>query len=321
MIEIENVTKRFGDRIAVDNLSLTVKDGEILGFLGPNGAGKTTTMNMLTGYISASEGNIRIDGIDILENPEGAKKKIGYLPELPPLYLDMTVEDYLYFVSKIKKVDKEKRTKNIESVMRVVKIYDVRHRLIKNLSKGYRQRVGLAQAIIGGPEVLVLDEPTVGLDPKQIIEIRSLIRELGKKHTIILSSHILSEVSAICDRVIIINRGKIVATGTPTELAKKFSYSNKFVLRVKGNKAQILKTLEQVPNVQTVREQGVLEEGTVDVSVEAKKDADIRENLFRALSNAGLPIFMMKTDDLSLEEVFLQVTNAEKEVPINVSGI
>lgn len=321
MIQIENVTKRFGNRVAVDDLTFTVKDGEILGFLGPNGAGKSTTMNMLTGYLSASEGSIKIDGIDILEQPEAAKKKIGYLPELPPLYLDMTVEEYLIFVSQIKKVDAAKSKKNIDRVMNVVKIFDVRGRLIKNLSKGYKQRVGLAQAIIGEPEVLILDEPTVGLDPKQIIEIRNLIKELGKKHTIILSSHILPEVSAICDRVVIINKGKIVATGTPDELSRKLSFSNKFLLRIKGSKSQVVKVLQAVPNVSRVFENGSFEEGTIDVQVEAKKDNDIREGIFRALCNEGLPMLMMKSEDLSLEEVFLQVTNAEKEVKPNVSGI
>lgn len=314
MIEIENLTKRYGQRVAVDSINLTVNEGEILGFLGPNGAGKSTTMNMLTGYISATEGNVKIDGIDILENPENAKKKIGYLPELPPLYMDMTVEEYLLFVSKIKKVRKSEQVKNMEKVMRAIKIFDVRHRVIKNLSKGYKQRVGLAQAIIGDPEVLILDEPTVGLDPKQIIDIRNLIKDLGKKHTIILSSHILSEVSAVCDRIVIINKGKIVASGTPKELSNTLSFSNKFLLRVKGSRTQVVSTLEQIPGVDMVEHLGVREQNTVDVSVQAKNDSDIRESMFLALSKANLPILMMRSDDLSLEDIFLQVTDAEKGV-------
>lgn len=314
MIEIENLTKRYGQRVAVDSINLTVNEGEILGFLGPNGAGKSTTMNMLTGYISATEGNVKIDGIDILENPENAKKKIGYLPELPPLYMDMTVEEYLLFVSKIKKVRKSEQVKNMERVMRAIKIFDVRHRVIKNLSKGYKQRVGLAQAIIGDPEVLILDEPTVGLDPKQIIDIRNLIKDLGKKHTIILSSHILSEVSAVCDRIVIINKGKIVASGTPKELSNTLSFSNKFLLRVKGSRTQVVSTLEQIPGVDMVEHLGVREQNTVDVSVQAKNDSDIRESMFLALSKANLPILMMRSDDLSLEDIFLQVTDAEKGV-------
>ena len=314
MIEIENLTKRYGQRVAVDSINLTVNEGEILGFLGPNGAGKSTTMNILTGYISATEGNVRIDGIDILENPEKAKKKIGYLPELPPLYMDMTVEEYLIFVSKIKKVQKSEQVKNMEKVMRAIKIFDVRHRVIKNLSKGYKQRVGLAQAIIGDPQVLILDEPTVGLDPKQIIDIRNLIKDLGKKHTIILSSHILSEVSALCDRIVIINKGKIVACGTPKELSSTLSFADKFILRVKGSRTQVVSTLEQIPTIEKVEHLGVREQNTVDVSVQAKKDNDIREAMFHALSKANLPILVMRSDDLSLEEIFLQVTDAEKGV-------
>ena len=243
---MENVTKRYGDQVAIDGLNLTVKKGEILGFLGPNGAGKSTAMNILTGYISATDGNVRIDGIDILENPEAAKKKIGYLPEIPPLYLDMTVEEYLKFVHRIKKVKSDAIQASMTRIMSLVKILDVKGRLIKNLSKGYKQRVGLAQALVGDPEVLVLDEPTVGLDPKQIIEIRNLIQKIGKTCTIILSSHILSEVSAICHRVIIINKGKIVASGTPEELAKKANNSNKVLLRVKGAKQDVCKKIRGI---------------------------------------------------------------------------
>jgi ABC-2 type transport system ATP-binding protein len=312
VIEIKNLTKRFGAHIALDSINFTVKKGEIIGFLGPNGAGKSTTMNILTGYISASEGSITVDGMDVLEQPEEVKKKIGYLPELPPLYMDMTVIEYLTFVSKIKGVNNDKIQPSLQKIMNLVKIEHVQKRLIKNLSKGYKQRVGLAQAIIGDPEILILDEPTVGLDPKEIIEIRNLIKGIGKEHTIILSSHILSEVSAVCDRVLIINKGKIVATGTPEELSKKLSSSNKLVLRVKGAKQGILKNIKEMPEVQYVKEQGVHEANTVDIIVEGKDEQDIREKLFIKLSSHNYPILMMKGLDLTLEEIFLQVTNTDK---------
>lgn len=312
MIQVENVTKRYGENVALNNISLTVNEGEVLGFLGPNGAGKSTTMNIITGYISTTEGTVKIDGIDILENPEQAKRKIGYLPEIPPIYVDMTVNEYLTFVSNLKGVSKDKRESSLERIMQVVKITDVKDRLIKNLSKGYKQRVGLAQAIVGDPEVLILDEPTVGLDPKQIIEIRNLIKDLGKKHTIILSSHILSEVSAVCDRVVIINKGSIVASGKPEELSQKLNYSNKISLRVKGASADVIKVIQAIESVQHVSEDKVREEGTIDVIVEAKKDADIREDLVKSLSDASLPILSMKSVDMNLEEVFLQVTNQKE---------
>ena len=312
MIEIENVTKRYGAQLALDGVSFRVEKGEILGFLGPNGAGKSTAMNILTGYISATEGNVRIDGIDMLKEPEAAKKKIGYLPEIPPLYLDMTVEEYLKFVHRIKKVKADAIEPSMARIMSLVKISDVRKRLIKNLSKGYKQRVGLAQAIVGDPEVLVLDEPTVGLDPKQIIEIRNLIQQIGKTHTIILSSHILSEVSAICHRVLIINKGRIVASGTPEELSKRVNNSNKILLRVKGAKQDINKKIRELENVELVKEQGVHEPGTVDLLVEAKDDKDIREALFLSLSHAGFSILMMKGKDIDLEEIFLEVTTSNK---------
>ncbi|MBU3199346.1 ABC transporter ATP-binding protein [Clostridium estertheticum] len=312
MIEMENVTKRYGNQVALDGLNLTVKRGEILGFLGPNGAGKSTAMNILTGYISATNGNVRIDGIDILENPEAVKKKIGYLPEIPPLYLDMTVEEYLKFVFRIKKVKSDSIEQSMIKIMSLVKILDVRGRLIKNLSKGYKQRIGLAQALVGDPEVLVLDEPTVGLDPKQIIEIRNLIQKIGKTCTIILSSHILSEVSAICHRVIIINKGKIVASGTPEELAKGVNNSNKVLLRVKGVKEDVYKHIKAMEDVKSVEEQGVIEIGTLDLLVEAKNNLDIRETLFVTLSQAGFIILMMKSQEINLEEIFLDVTTNKK---------
>jgi ABC-2 type transport system ATP-binding protein len=308
LIEIEKLVKLYGQKVVLNGLNLTINKGEILGFLGPNGAGKSTTMNIITGYIGATEGTVKIDGLDILQQPKKAKKKIGYLPELPPLYADMTVEEYLKFVCKIKRIENKKISQIINTTCHIVKITDYRNRLIKNLSKGYKQRVGLAQAIIGDPEVLILDEPTVGLDPKEIIEIRNLIKEIGKNHTVILSSHILSEVNAVCDRVVIINKGEIVAMGTPEELSKKVSYSSKILIRVKGDGKEIARKLKDSNNVHRIEIKGTAEKNTVDLLVEAKQHKDIREELFWKLSKSEIPVLLMKPVDVSLEEVFLQVT-------------
>ncbi|MDP4089788.1 MAG: ABC transporter ATP-binding protein [Bacillota bacterium] len=321
MIQLENVTKRFGGHLALDNLSLTIDKGEILGFLGPNGAGKSTTMNIITGYLSATQGSVKIDGVDILEQPEAVKKRIGYLPEIPPLYMDMTVYEYLKFVSKLKKVKNDTIDPSLQKIMNLVKITHVQGRLIRNLSKGYKQRVGLAQALVGDPEVLILDEPTVGLDPKEIIEIRSLIKDIGKKRTVILSSHILTEVSAVCDRVVIINKGRIVASGTPEELSKRLSYGNKQVLRVKAPQRDAVAALKEIPEVKSVTVDGSYEADTIDLIVEAKEDIDIREKVFSKLVENSYPLLMMKGMDLSLEEIFLQVTTAEKGENINADNI
>ncbi len=325
MIQVENVSKRYGQRLAVDCINFTVNRGEILGFLGPNGAGKTTTMNIISGYISATEGSVRVDGLDILEAPLEVKRKIGYLPELPPLYPEMTVQEYLHFVSEVKKVAVTSRQGHLDQIVELVQLGDVRSRIIKNLSKGYKQRVGLAQALIGSPEVLILDEPTVGLDPKQIIEIRNVIKELGKEHTIILSSHILPEVSMICDRVIIINQGQIVASDTPDNLACNLAVSHKLALRMEGSGEAVANLLRALPGVKDLEVQGVREPGTVDVLVEAEKDVDLRRPIFEAASEANHPLLMMRSLDLTLEEIFLQVTQAEttpvtetvEEVPAN----
>lgn len=314
MIQVENLTKKYGDHLAVDNISFAVEKGEILGFLGPNGAGKSTVMNIITGYISATDGSVKVDGYDILDEPEKVKSRIGYLPELPPLYGDMTVIEYLNFVSDIKGVGKEERQEDIKQVMDLVGIDNVKGRLINNLSKGYRQRVGLAQAILGNPEVLILDEPTVGLDPKQIIEIRNLIKDLGKEHTVILSSHILPEVSAVCDRVIIIDKGKIVASDTPENLSRRIGDSSKLFLRVAGPEKQVVKLLDNISGVKQAINQGSREPDTVDVIVEADKDIDIRKPVFNRLSEAGYPLLMMKPIDLTLEDIFLHVTTEEGEV-------
>ncbi len=313
MIQVENLTKRYGQHVAVDNISFTVKPGEILGFLGPNGAGKTTTMNILTGYISATEGRALVNGVDILEEPEEVKKMIGYLPEFPPLYGEMTVMEYLDFVSDIKQVSGQQKKQSMEKIMDLVKIGDVRGRLIKNLSKGYKQRVGLAQAMIGNPQVLILDEPTVGLDPKQIIEIRNLISSLGKEHTIILSSHILPEVSTVCERVIIINKGRIVASDTLENLSKGLGEETKLIIRVAGPEKHVIKVISEVHGVKFVESQGSKEKDTVDIVVESSPDIDIRKPLFYALSRASYPILMMRTMGLTLEDIFLQVITEEKE--------
>lgn len=250
MIEVKDLVKKYGDHVAVDHLSFTIEKGKIYGFLGPNGAGKSTTMNMITGYIASTQGEILIDGHNILEEPEAAKKCIGYLPELPPVYQDMTVREYLKFVAELKSIPKAEREKNIKEVMSTTKLEEVQERLIKNLSKGFKQRVGIAQALLGYPEIIILDEPTVGLDPKQIIEIRDLIKSLGEKHTVILSSHILSEVSAVCDHVLIIDRGKLVASDTPENLSKVMEGANSLELTVKGKEEEIREAMNLVENIQ-----------------------------------------------------------------------
>ena len=279
MIEVNNLVKRYGDHTAVDHLSFTVEKGKIYGFLGPNGAGKSTTMNMITGYIASTEGTVRIDGHDILEEPEEAKKCIGYLPEQPPLYFDMTVLEYMKFVADLKKIPKNKKANMIEEVMDMVKISDMRNRLIKNLSKGYRQRVGLAEAIMGYPEVIILDEPTVGLDPKQIIEIRTLIKNLKKKHTVILSSHILSEVSAVCDYVLIISHGKLVASDTPENLGKLAEGSNTLEMLIKGEKTQIQNALESVEGINSVKLEKDEKQNLWSATVSTEEQNDVREKV------------------------------------------
>lgn len=313
MIEVKNLTKIYGQHHAVDDISFTVEDGEVLGFLGPNGAGKTTTMNILTGYLSATSGQAMIDGVDILDDPEGVKKKIGYLPEFPPIYMDMTVGEYLDTVTKLKKVKEIKRKEMIQSVMEVTRIADMKDRLIANLSKGYKQRVGLAQALVGDPKILILDEPTVGLDPKQIIEIRNLIKGLGKKHTIILSSHVLSEVSAVCERVLIMNKGKIVASDTPENLSKQLQGANRLQIRVAAPEKQAVRLLKDIKGIQNVQFQGEREEGTSDFVVETAADLDVRKTVFNGMARSGYPLLMMRPLDMSLEEIFLKLTHLDKE--------
>ena len=308
MIEVSNLYKRYGSHVAVKNASFSIQKGEIIGFLGPNGAGKSTIMNILTGYLSPTQGKVLIDGFDIIDNPEQAKRRIGYLPEIPPLYVDMTVYEYLDFMYGLKKVKLPKKP-HIDEICRLVKIEHVKDRLIKNLSKGYRQRVGIAQALVGNPDVLILDEPTVGLDPKQIIEIRNLIGRLGKTHTVILSSHILSEIQAVCERVIIINYGEIIADDTPDKLSESLSDDKSLVVRVAGPESSVKSVLESIPGVLEVSSLGQKETGTRDFLIAPKDDADVRRAVFERLSDRNWPIYMLTSNALSLEQIFLRLTD------------
>lgn len=318
MIEVKNLVKDYGGHVAVDHLNFTVEDGFIYGFLGPNGAGKSTTMNMMTGYLGATEGEIIIEGHNILEEPKRAKQCIGYLPEIPPLYVDMTVTEYLEFAAKLKNIPKKERAAEILRAVEVTKLEEVSHRLIRNLSKGYKQRVGLAQAILGMPPVIILDEPTVGLDPKQIIEIRDLIKELGKQHTVILSSHILSEVQAVCDKIMIISHGRLVASDTPENL-EKMAGTHGMELTVKADETAAMEILEKTDAFEwmtdvVMRQDG--ETGETEVSFQFEDDGnyekDIRETVFFAFAQAQAPILAMREKKMSLEDVFLELTGDKK---------
>ncbi len=311
MIEVKNLTKRYGGKLAVNDISFTAETGQVTGFLGPNGAGKSTTMNILTGYISSTEGSACINGVDILENPIKAKQFIGYLPEHPPLYLDMTVNEYLKFVYKLKKC-KLPMHSHLAEIRELVKLEDVKDRLIRNLSKGYQQRVGFAQALVGNPEVLILDEPTVGLDPKQIIEIRTLIKRLGKNHTVILSSHILPEIQAVCDKIVVINKGRIVANNTAENLARNLSADHKLAVRVEGSSTEVKKILEGIHNVERVFVVREAEKGVWEYHIDGKEGADIRRDVFKALAARNYPILLMKSNELSLEEIFLKLTTGDE---------
>ena len=308
MIEVKNLVKKYDGHLAVDHLSFTVKKGQILGFLGPNGAGKSTTMNMLTGYISSTEGSIVINGHDIYDEPEQAKKCIGYLPELPPVYPDMTVKEYLDFVMDIKKVPRKKRAAMMADVMERTRIADVSGRLIKHLSKGYRQRVGLAQAIVGYPEVIILDEPTVGLDPMQIIEIRDLVKELAEKHTVIISSHILSEISAVCDTVMIINKGKMVVTDTVKNLPKHLKGATNLELEVKATEKEVRTALSSIDEIFDAQYTKGSEDGFTQINIDVTGKRELREEIFFALAKAKHPIYQMSMNTLSLEDIFLEMT-------------
>lgn len=307
MIEVKNLVKKYGSHLAVDHLNFTVDTGQIYGFLGPNGAGKSTTMNIMTGYLGATEGEVLINGHNILEEPEAAKKCIGYLPEMPPLYTDMKVNEYLRFVAELKKIPKSERQEQIEKVMLMVKIMDVQDRLIKNLSKGYKQRVGLAQAILGFPEIIILDEPTVGLDPKQIIEIRELIRELAKKHTVILSSHILAEIREVCDYILIISKGKLVASDTPDRLEEKMSGTETVEILAKASAAEVRAILLNVEHISNIHTQERADK-TCSARIQTEGGCDIREALFFAFAKNECPLLELQTSRISLEEVFLELT-------------
>ncbi|MDY5869716.1 MAG: ABC transporter ATP-binding protein [Lachnospiraceae bacterium] len=312
MIEVENLVKRYGDHLAVDHLSFHVEPGKIYGFLGPNGAGKSTTMNIMTGYIAATEGTVKINGHDIIKDAEEAKKCIGYLPEIPPLYQDMTVREYLHFVAELKKIPKSERETQLREIMDLTMITDMEGRLIKNLSKGYKQRVGLAQAVLGYPEVIILDEPTVGLDPKQIIEIRDLIKKLGEKHTVILSSHILSEVQAVCDEIMIISKGHFVACDTPEGLTGLMNGNVQIELTILGSKEQVEEVLSGMEHLQAFSLKEGNEADCVKAVIESEAEVDIRTNLFYTLAKAKLPIMSMTRLEKSLEDVFLELTDSNK---------
>ena len=313
MIEIQHLTKRYGNKLAVKDASFTIRKGEILGFLGRNGAGKSTTMNIITGYISASSGSVKLDGYDILDNPREVKRRIGYLPEQPPLYMDMTVNEYLRFVCAVKDVKKSMVSSHLGDITELIGLGEVRGRLIRNLSKGYRQRVGMAQALVGNPEVVILDEPTVGLDPMQITEVRRLIRELGKDHTIVLSSHILPEVADVCDRLVIIHQGKIVAEDTLEHLTHSEADARKTRLRIEGPEEEICEALTAIEGIRRVDRLGSREENTFDFMLETDGETDVRRTVFSRMAEKGWPILIQRPMDLELEDVFLQLTGDSGE--------
>ncbi len=310
MITVSHLTKRYGAHTAVSDVSFTIEKGKVYGFLGPNGAGKSTTMNIITGCLAATEGEVTIDGHDIFEEPLEAKKRIGYLPEIPPLYADMTPTEYLRFIARARGFSGAEARKQMNAAMERARITEVKDRLIRNLSKGYRQRVGIAQALIGNPEVIILDEPTVGLDPRQIIEIRELIRELGKNHTVILSSHILSEVSAICDEILILSGGRLVADDTPENLTALFAEQNGICLTVKGASADVLSALNGLEGVEIADSRE--EDGRARLTLRAQDADDVCERVFHALAQADLPILEMARERATLEDVFLELIGSDK---------
>lgn len=311
MIEVKNLVKKYGNHTAVDHLNFTIEEGHVYGFLGPNGAGKSTTMNIMTGYLGATEGELLINGHDILKEPEEAKKQIGYLPELPPLYMEMTVHEYLEFVAELKGIAKNKREESINEVEKMVKIWEVENRLIRNLSKGYRQRVGLAQAVLGFPKIIILDEPSVGLDPKQIIEIRELIRQLAKKHTVILSSHILAEVREVCDYILIISKGKLVASDTPENLERNLGDSDLIEIETKASPDEVRRILETVDGIRSISTKH-LENGIAWAQIQEKKNTDVREKVFQAFAQNHQPLLKLNPLQVSLEDVFMELTQSDR---------
>lgn len=307
MVEVKNLSKKYGEKLVLDDISFSVKEGEILGFLGPNGAGKSTTMNILTGYISSSSGTVKINDHNVLDEPLKAKSNVGYLPEIPPIYPEMTVKSYLEFLFDLKKIKLDK-AKHIKEICECVKISEVYNRLIKNLSKGYKQRIGLAGALLGNPNVLILDEPTVGLDPKQIIEIRDLIKNLGKKHTIILSSHILSEIQAVCDRVLIINKGKIVANDTASNLANNIMGKNILILQIEGDKEKVSEAFSSIDEIKKINSIKLIDDNIFEYTLSCENNLDTKRKIFKTFAKLDFPILLMKNSDINLEDVFLKIT-------------
>ena len=314
MIEVKNVTKRYGSFTAVDNISFTVKDGEVIGFLGPNGAGKSTTMNMITGFIEPSEGSVIINGNDISKKAKKAKRQIGYIPENVPLYSELTVKEFVKYMAELKRMPRKQRKEDVEKVLKETGLEEVQNKLIRNLSRGYKQRVSLAGALVGNPEVLILDEPTVGLDPKQIIEIRNLIKELGKNHTVILSTHILPEVSQICERVIIINKGKIVAIDTPEHLEERTKEENVLLLTVEDKEEHMGNIKEKLPKLKEIKMIKDNEDGTKQYMVTSNADVDLRKDLFDILPKQNITIFELKKAEATLEDAFIRLINAREEI-------
>ena len=313
MIEVKNVTKKYGSFTAVDNISFDVKDGEVVGFLGPNGAGKSTTMNMITGFIEPTDGQIIINGNDISKKPKKAKKQIGYMPENVPLYYDLTVKEFVTYMAELKFVKRQDKKEQVEKVIKETGLESVQEKLIKNLSRGYKQRVSMAGALVGDPDVIILDEPTVGLDPKQITEIRNLIKELGKKHTVILSTHILPEVSQICERVVIINKGKIVAVDTPENLEKKTKENNGISVTVEDKNENMKKLKELIPEIESVEMVKDNEDGTKQYTIISKADTDLRKKLFDVLPKQDITIFELKKTETTLEDAFIKLIDTKKE--------
>ena len=307
MIEVKNITKRYGKAVAVENISFTIEDGEIVGLLGPNGAGKSTTMNILTGFLEQTEGEVIIDGFDTLKKPKKAKREIGYMPEGVPLYTDLTVKEFVTYMAEIKQAEKKSRKEKVEKIIEQTGLKDVEKKLIKNLSRGYKQRVSMAGALVGEPKILILDEPTVGLDPKQITEIRNLIKELGKTHTVILSSHILSEVSQICNKVVIINKGKIVAVDTPENLENKVNNNNCIYVMVEDTENKVEEIKDKIKGVKKIELVEENKDGTKQYLIEAKKDIDIRKTIFSEFAKENITIFEMKKADTTLEDAFMKL--------------
>ena len=313
MIEVKNVTKKYGNFVAVDNISFNIKEGEIIGLLGPNGAGKSTTMNMITGFIEQTEGEIIIDGYDMLKKPKKSKKEIGYMPEGVPLYTDLTVKEFVSYMAQIKKVDRKIRKEQIEKTIEETGLKDVEKKLIKNLSRGYKQRVSMAGALVGKPKILILDEPTVGLDPKQITEIRELIKKLGKTHTVILSSHILSEVSQICNKVIIINKGKIVAIDTPQNLENAVSKNNNIYVTIEDPENKIETVKDKIEGIKDIKLVATNDDGTKHYCIESEGEKDLRKTIFAEFAKENITIYEMKKQDVTLEDAFIELIEGGKK--------